>query len=171
MKQLILTVFFAMLFFCLFAQDKPGSVDFSVGVNVLFPHKKLFETNNLGVGASAQAEYRLSHLIELTGSVGFTANSGEEFVYVNFNLYSSKNITIIQVPVLIGARAYVTKKLYLSGQLGESFFNENFGNAFILAPGVGARVSKKFDLTLSYLKGFQQGTSFGNLYFRAAYRF
>lgn len=171
MKQLKLTILFAMLGSCLSAQNNPKSVNFSLGVDVLFPTQKLFETNDFGAGASIQAEYRLTHLIALTGSVGFTANRGKEFVYVNGNLYSSTNIAIIRVPVLVGARLYITDKIYASGQLGASFFNHNFGSAFTLAPGVGIRASKKIDLTLSYLENVHLDNSFSNLNFRFAYCF
>jgi hypothetical protein len=169
MKKIILTT--SMTCFCLylFAQNSK-LITYSIGLHALVPANYI-SVANIRPGASLQAEYRITHSISLTGSIGIATYAWWRAVYVDSTLFSIKKITLIQVPILIGARFYFNNKIYASGQVGASFFNQNLGAAFTYAPGVGTRIGKKFDATLRYIGVTKYPKSFSNLDLRFAYNF
>ena len=171
MKKIVLTILIAFVSCGLFAQKKEKKMIYSIGVHALIPVDYI-SFANIRAGASVQAEYKISHLIGLTGSVGVVTYSWRQSLFVDNVLQWTKKLTVLQLHVLAGARFYFNNKIYASGQVGASFFNESFlHTAFTYAPGVGTKIGKKFDVTLRYIDVPKYTKTFSNFDLRFAYNF
>ncbi len=169
MKKLLFTVATAITAFIASAQaiDKP--VTYSLGVHGAIPTGDLSTYSGVGFGLSVQGEYKTIASLGLTGSIGFLNYAGKTF-NAGGTSYSYSSTT--QVPVLVGAKLYFGYKLFATGQVGLSFFNNGFGTAFTFAPGIGSRLGNgNFDLALRYLASPKNGGSLSALDLRLAYNF
>jgi len=67
---------------------------------------------------------------------------------------------------------YFTPKIYGSAQLGESFFTQSGGGSkFTYAPGVGYKVTDKWDVLLKYTGYSGNGSNGGTVGVRLGYAF
>ena len=72
----------------------------------------------------------------------------------------------------MGARYYFSDKLFGSAQAGVSIFTENgSGKYFTFAPGIGYKISEKFDLLLKYQSITPSGGSINFMRVRAGLSF
>jgi hypothetical protein len=123
----------------------------------------------LSYGGDLQAEYNVAPKYAVTFSAGFTAMSGR------FGITGLPEL----VPLLLGGRYYVTRKIYGSAQVGTSFilrpgFSSSElgkGSAFTFVPGVGYKFSKHFDLLFKYQSAIKNNINFSFTGLRIAYTF
>lgn len=124
-------------------------ITYSFGGDIGIPTGYVSTYSSLVAGASLQAEYPVIKSAGITASVGYL-----DFIAKR----GGKGVSFI--PALLGAKYYLTPKIYASGQAGLSFYggrDHGDGNGggsgekyFTYVPGIGFRTSKHFDLLLKY---------------------
>jgi hypothetical protein len=73
---------------------------------------------------------------------------------------------------MVGGRCYFSDKVFGSAQVGISIFTDALaGSAFTFAPGLGNKISEKFDLMLKYQSATKNGGDASYLGLRAGLRF
>lgn len=145
MKALCLSVIILLSTLTIFAQKGDVIIHplvFSLGAEVQIPIGSFAVVNNVGFGASAQGEYRIS------SSIGLTLNGG----YINFPVkLSSARITGL-IPILGGAKIWLSGKAYFHGQLGASLpTNSGGATNFTYSPGLGFQLGKNIDALVKYV--------------------
>ncbi len=168
MKKLFFTIATVIIAVAASAQKSDKPIIYSIGIHAAIPTGDLSTISGFGYGFSVQGEYKIIQPLGLTGSIGFLNYAGKT-INVGGNTYSYSSTT--QVPVLVGARFYFNDKIYATGQLGFSFFNNGLGTAFTYAPGIGTKLGYRFDGTLRYLASSKNGGTFSSLDLRVAYNF
>ena len=169
MKKLIFTAAIALTALIVSAQPIDKPITYSLGIHGAIPTGDLSSIAGFGYGLSVQGEYKTIPSLGLTGSIGFLNYAGKT---VNIGAFSDNTSSTTQVPVLVGAKLYFGYKLFVTGQVGLSFFNNGFGTAFTFAPGIGSRLGNgNFDATLRYLASPKNGGSLSGLDLRLAYNF
>jgi len=99
-----------------------------------------FDNARFALGADFQVERRLTDLLGLTFSAGFTTISQEEF---------STEIDQNMIPLKIGVKIYPAERYYLAGGVGTAIdINGNSCTAWSAA--VARQLSSRFDLGLKY---------------------
>lgn len=173
MKKLFFTATIAITAFIASAQTIDKPIIYSLGVHGALPTGDLSTISGFGYGISVQGEYKETSTLGLTGSIGFLNYAGKSIsVNVNGTSYTNNYSSTTQVPVLVGAKLYFGYKLFATGQIGVSFFNNGLGTAFTFAPGIGSRLGNgNFDATLRYLSSPKNGSSLSGLDLRLAYNF
>ena len=108
------------------------TASFNPGVN--------FDNGGIALGADLRAERRLTDLLGLTFSAGFTSIAGDNIISIG-----EENI----IPVKLGLKIYADKKYYLAGDVGIAIdINGNSNTAWSVT---GARqINSRFDLGLKY---------------------
>lgn len=122
-------------------------ITYSFGADIGVPAGYVSTYSSLVAGASLQAEYPVIKSAGVTASVGYL-----DFIAKR----GGKGVSFI--PVLLGAKYYITPKIYASGQAGLSFYggreDSNGGGSgekyFTYVPGIGFRTSKRFDVLFKY---------------------
>lgn len=118
--------------------------DFTSGV-------KNSDVFKLTYGFDLTGEYPIAPTFALTLSAGYVDWAWKSDIKAAVEDEMGMNVSFAMIPVLAGAKYYFTDKLYGSAQIGLSFFTmKDAGNAFTFAPGIGFKVSEKFDLLLKY---------------------
>ncbi len=141
------------------AQDK--KLSFGLGAELALPMGDFGTFYSFGAGVSAQMNYAV------TSNVGLTLNAG----YVSYSGKSGAGSSGV-IPVLAGVSFNLSDKVYASGQLGMTMSAESGGgSAFTFAPGVGYKVSDKFDLLLKYSSWSDNGFTSSALGLRAGFTF
>ena len=131
------------------AQSK-DSKPFKIGVGAVIGLSVGDLSTDFRYGVDLQGEYAASPLVGLTVSAGYLGWVGGGPVYAAIGGYGRGNTRPI-LPVLAGARYYFADKLFGSAQAGVSIYTEKgAGNYFTFAPGIGYKISEKFDLLLKY---------------------
>jgi hypothetical protein len=145
--KLILLVVMCVLAVSVNAQTKAAAKDtksFKIGVGAMvgLPMGDYTSIESLAYGVDLMGEISVAPSFAITVSAGyldFAKKSG----------FSSWKMGM--VPVLAGAKINFSDKLYGSAQAGLSFSTASGGgSAFTYAPGIGYKVSEKFDLLLKY---------------------
>lgn len=135
----------------------------SVGAELGLPVGDVSTSYSLAYGVDLQGEYAASSSVGITISAGYidwAAKSG----------YGGGNIG--SIPVLVGAKYYFADKFFGSVQAGVSIFTDrNVGNRFTFAPGIGYKISEKFDILLKYQTISFSGSSVNFLGVRAGLTF
>ncbi len=171
MKKLIFGSFLLCVSFIAKSQDNPGSGDlkFSTGAELALPMGTFGDAYGLGLGASAQADYYVSDKVSLNLNAGYITYSGKSIDVLGVSI-KAPNWNVI--PVMAGARYFITEKFYGSAQLGLSFWSTEGANGseFTYAPGIGYKFSK-IDVQLKYNSISTEGESLNNLGVRVAYNF
>jgi hypothetical protein len=153
-SKLFLSVVIFLLSIYVNAQSKDEK-QFKIGAGALLglPVGDVSGFTSLAYGIDIMGEYAVAPSVALTLSFGyldFAVKSG----------YSGSKMG--SVPLLAGAKYHFSDQLYGSFQAGLSIGTaSNSFSEFTFAPGVGYKISNKFDLMLKYqsaLKGW--GTSF-----------
>ena len=113
------------------------------------------------LGADLKAAYSINSSFAITLSAG----------YVDFSTEGQFG-ELGLIPVLGGIEYNVYKKLYLSAQVGVSVPSEGGDNTpFTIAPGIGLKVSKHFDLLLKYQSATENGGDMSFVGLRAGLTF
>ena len=123
------------------AKDTKGFV-IGAGAMVGLPVGDYTSIESLAYGVDLMGEISVAPSFAITVSAGyldFAKKSG----------FSAAKMGMI--PVLAGAKINFSDKLYGSAQAGLSFSTASGGgSAFTYAPGIGLKISDKFDLLLKY---------------------
>jgi hypothetical protein len=134
---------------------------FGAGAMLGLPIGDITRQASLALGVDLLGEYAVAPEIGLTLSVGYTDWAKKSGVNGNWGF----------IPVFAGVKYYFTDQIYGSFQAGISFWADGTKSEFVFAPGVGYKISDKFDLLLKYQS--QSNKSWGTSFFglRAGYSF
>lgn len=169
MKKYLLAMAVVMIATTGFSQDtQVKKLVLSVGAEGALPIGDSKDVYSAGFGATAQAEYMIAEKFGVTLNAGYIHFSGKDYTLPVIG--TVKGSSIGQIPVLVGARYYFIKDIYLSGQLGFSSFTKDGGTAFTYAPGIGAKFSV-LDVTLKYLGATKDSETFSTVGLRVAFSF
>jgi hypothetical protein len=194
-KTLLLFAILITAVFGVYAQDytpTPAiSAGFSVGATI-GPHSGEFP---VATGVHLKLELPIADQLSFMGTVGYTgyiSGNGYSTGYdSDYGDYSSGELVNF-IPVTVGLRYYAVNKLFVQGDVGESF-NLNSGNyytakkaAILVSPSVGYAVGfgstrMGLDLSVAYdarlesagdhnSSGYNVG-SYNSLVFRLAFRY
>ena len=145
------------------AQDKTEKkFNMGIGATAGFPTGDLASALNLGYVVDLMGEYKLDPKFILTLSAG----------YNNWFVKGGGDSNLDAIPILVGAKYFFSDKVYGSAQAGPSIFTASgAGTYFTFAPGIGYKVSDKFDLLLKYQSTSIEGVSLALVGIRAGLRF
>jgi hypothetical protein len=124
------------------AKSKASEKSLKIGIGAMagLPMGDMSKAADLAYGADLQAEYAVNSKGAFILSVGYLD-------FVRKTGYTGKGV----IPILAGAKFNISEKLYGSAQAGISLSTvSGAGSAFTYAPGIGYKVSDKFDLLLKY---------------------
>ncbi|SHG10773.1 hypothetical protein [Pedobacter caeni] len=157
MKKLILSVAFSLFILSVTAQDKIdpqkkspemntkqniNRFQLSIGLDEGIPVGELSKYSSFVMGASIQGEYAVLKELGLTLSA-------------NYLYFLGKNgrTGLSFVPVLAGAKFYLSRKIYISGQLGAAMYigQDSEDDTYLsYAQGIGFQASNRIDLLAKY---------------------
>lgn len=143
--------------------QKGDEKQFKIGAGVLLglPVGDITSKASLALGVDLLGEYAVAPKIALTLSAGYSDWAKKSGVNGNWGF----------IPIFAGGKYYFTDQIYGSFQAGLSFWADGTKCEFAFAPGVGYKISDKFDLLLKYQSqsNVRWSTSFFGL--RAGYSF
>ena len=150
-----------------------GKFRFGIGADGLLPVGSLSNTESFALGITPRLQYSLSDKLALTFTSGFYHFFPQKYYLTDGlgNKYYAKYHLDI-VPVKIGLKTFVTKNIYLAGEVGAGFEVEDGGGPvkLILSPSVGY-ASKHWDLGVRYENFSGGNNAYGVVGLRAAYGF
>jgi len=140
--------------------EKPFKI--GVGATIGLPVGDMSDFYSLAFGVDLMGEYAVAPSFALTLSAGYVFFAKKSGVSINQDL----------IPVLAGVKYYFSDKLYGSAQAGISVGTSSGSESvFTFAPGVGYKVSDKFDLLLKYQSATKNSVDLSFLGLRAGYSF
>ncbi|MET0462437.1 MAG: hypothetical protein ABW007_04770 [Chitinophagaceae bacterium] len=149
MKKVFLAVAFTVAGFVGLNAQK--DFKFGAGVNVGLPLGDLGDGANFAAGVELQGEIGFTEKVKGIATTGYTHFFTKEILG-----YKPK---LGVVPVLVGARGYLSEQFFVTGQVGYAFLTGDFdGGGFAYKPQVGYDAGK-FQLALSYNAVSDNGTS------------
>ena len=150
-------------------KEKPFKI--GVGAMIGLPTGDASEVFNLTYGFDVLGEYTVAPSFAVTLSAGYVDFS-KKSEFKNDLDYLGIKVKTGMIPVLAGIKYHFSEKFYGSVQAGLSFFTESdAGNAFTFAPGIGYKLSEKFDLMLKYQSASKDGGTSSFLGLRAGLSF
>jgi hypothetical protein len=164
-----------------FAQSTPKSkFRFGIGVDALTPLGDFHNyQSNFGLGVTPRLQYGLTDRVALTFTSGFYRFFSKTYEYGGMN-DPIKTLPQDIIPVKLGLKAFITKNIYLGGEIGAGFETNNTGsytgngngrNTKLIASGGIGYASKNWDIGARY-ENFSGGkTQYGTLGLRIAYGF
>jgi hypothetical protein len=158
MKKIIITSLFLTCTLLLTAQKNSDSkINFNVGAELGFATGLLNEAYSITYGATAQIEYQINDKTRVT------ANSGiQQFVGRKIPGTSLKNQSNSVIPILAGAKYYLSDNFFGSAQLGVSLFTGKVGaTKFTYMPGLGFKINDKVEAMVKYTGYSDFGGAFG----------
>jgi hypothetical protein len=160
--KLLLLVALFVLAVSVNAQNRDGKT-FKIGAGALIglPVGDYANVASLAYGIDLMGEYVVAPKIGITLSAG----------YLDWALKSGISHYESYIPVLLGGKYSFSDKLYGSLQLGVTYQTESGGSAFTFAPGIGYKISKKFDLLLKYQSASANSIDMSFLGLRIGYTF
>ncbi|TWR31006.1 hypothetical protein FPZ43_00535 [Mucilaginibacter pallidiroseus] len=158
------------------AQTIGSGVRFGIGVEGLLPTGNLHDISNVGVGITPRLQFGVADNVGLTLTSGYLNYFGKEIDNTGF-----KTKSYGMIPVKAGIKAFVSKNVYLSGEVGAAFETSGFGevkggpdldtNTKLLAsPGIGW-ANQSWDVGVRYESYSGQSNNFGAVGLRIAYGF
>ncbi len=144
------------------AQNK-GDKAFKIGAGAMIglPMGDASDATNLAYGVDLMGQYGVAEKLAVTLSAGY-----QDWSYKTG--FSDAGL----IPVLAGVKYDFSDKIYGSAQVGLSFGTASGSeSAFTFAPGVGYKISDKFDLLLKYQSASKDGASLSFLGLRAGFTF
>jgi hypothetical protein len=134
---------------------------FGAGATLGLPIGDITRQASLALGVDILGEYAVAPEIALTLSAGYNDWAKKSGVNGNWGF----------IPVMAGGKYYFTDQIYGSLQAGISFWADGTKSEFVYAPGVGYKITDKFDLLLKYQSQSNKwwGTTFFGL--RVGYSF
>jgi hypothetical protein len=170
----LLTVMLALSASFCFAQSEKIDGKFNLGLEAGFPAGKAGTIYNAGIGGSLKYEYLAGENFYLSLSAGYTS-FGVKDSYRQQQPGSYKS-SYGFIPIKIGGKLYLSKKIFSEVQLGNTFrtatLSLSTGNASALtfSPGIGYSLSNGLELGLRY-EGWLTDGLFSRYSLREAYRF
>jgi hypothetical protein len=148
-----------------------GKLRFGIGADALLPVGGLSNTESFALGITPRLQYRLSDKLALTFTSGFYHFFPKNYHYTggpDAGYYAKYHLDI--VPVKVGLKAFVSKNIYLAGEVGAGFEVEDGGGPvkLILSPSVGY-ANKHWDLGVRYENFSGDNNAYGVVGVRVAY--
>lgn len=175
-KQFLILLAVSILFaYNVNAQSVPPSkLRLGVGIDALMPVGNTSTTVNFGLGITPRLQYSVSDKFALTFTSGLYHFFPKTVVYPasgSFPGFTAKYKSDI-IPVKLGAKAFLGKNFYLSGEIGGAFETAGGGKRahFLWSPGIGY-ATKKWDIGARYENFSGNGYSDGVTALRVAYGF
>lgn len=158
MKKVIIVLGISMLAFNVNAQKNSDSkINFNVGGEVAFATGNLSSVYSIGLGATANLEYKVDEKITAYLNAGLIEYVGKKVPGTQLKLRSSAAI-----PLLAGGKYFVAKNFYGNLALGMTIFSGVGGaSRFTYIPGFGFKANEKIDVLLKYTGYANSGGAFG----------
>lgn len=172
MKRILLIAVAGFLMFNnVNAQSKPGESTIGLGLDAAFPIGDYKNVADYGLGFSVLYQKPVSQNLSITGNVGYLRFHGPA-------IFSNIKYKEGYVPIKGGARYFVVKQLFFTGEIGVAIPTANgygSGTAFIYTPGLGTKfpVSKNgtLDIGLRYENWARSNSTRSFAGIRAGYNF
>jgi hypothetical protein len=171
MKKILLACLTVVICTGAFAQLDDGKrLKFSAGPELGFATADLSNTNSVGFGATAQAEYNVASGTNVTLTSGFISFVGKS---IGTNT-KYKPLSII--PIRAGIKYKIIDNFYGAAQLGAGIINNNGGATFAYSPIIGYEFNvndgkTSIDASLKYDGYSKANANFGAVGIRLAYIF
>lgn len=138
-------------------------IKIGVGLTTGIPMGDYSDYASLALNLDIQGEYTIMPTFAITLNAG----------YLNFiSKGGYGELGIGQIPILLGGKYYFSDKVYGSVQAGVSILTAGSGgSAFAFAPGIGYKISKRFDLMAKYHSTNIDGSNVSFLGIRAGFTF
>ena len=146
-SKLILLFVLVALGLSLNAQtENKKPITIGVGALIGFPVSSAY---HLPLGLDVIGEYAVAPSWGLTLSAGYDVGLVKTVYWSSESGYRGVNEGLISV--MAGGKYYFANKFYGSAQLGVFIYTaKGSGNYLTFAPGIGYKISKKFDLLLKF---------------------
>ena len=173
MKTTLLFLFIAIIPFVSNAQVKNRrEFKLNIGFETGLPVGNLAAGHSIGFGGSAEGDYSISNVTDITVYGGYISFAGKTTNYAagagQTIVYKQSPYSII--PLLAGCKFHFKEAFWGQPQLGMSFFNGG-GSAPTFAFGFGYLISKKIELSAKYQLATRSSSSVRFTGFRLAYIF
>ena len=173
MKTILFILFIAIIPFFSDAQVRNRrEFKLNVGFETGLPLGTLATGHSIGFGGSAEGDYSISDVTDITIYGGYISFAGKS---TNISTGPGQTVVLKQsaysvIPVLAGFKFHFKEVFWGQPQLGMSFFKGG-SSAPTFAVGFGYLVSKKIDLSAKYQIATKNGSSISFTGFRIAYIF
>jgi hypothetical protein len=149
MKKLVMVLLIGATVLQATAQKdkKDNKLKFSVSGEFGAVTGNLKTNYSVGIGPSAQVEYKINDKFSATVQGGVLALVSKKIPGSNLKLKSQTTL-----PLLGGVKYYFMPKLFGAAQVGAAIFTTsgNDGARFAFSPSVGYQINDKFDVSLKY---------------------
>jgi hypothetical protein len=157
------------------AQSVQGS-KFNAGVELALPTGKFATYYNTGFGGSLKYEYLAGQNFYLSVSAGYITLPLTDSSKKGYLLAGDPRSSISYLPIKLGGKGFISNRLFLEAQLGNTFpINVNrlaspYASYFTFSPGVGCTFDNGLELGFRY-EGWFADRLLSQYAFRVAYRF
>ena len=173
MKKTIL--FFAIIGIsaAAFSQKKEDDLQmlkFSVGVEAALPLGDFGKGFTFGIGATAQADYKVTDDLALNINAGYISFLPKSTTVLGTTF---KGKAVGYIPILGGIRYYFNEQVFALAQLGVTIATASNASTslFTYAPGIGYKFSENVDAALKYTGYSKNGINSNTIGLRIAYTF
>jgi len=130
-----------------------GSSDYkktswNIAINPSWPITHFKSYSRFGIGGYLGMESRTSKNFALTLNAGYIVYKGRTVDTISYSNFK-------YIPVLAGAKFYMSNSFYLHGEAGAGFGTSGLGTNFWYGGGLGYSMTKGLDLELKYV-GWKQ---------------
>lgn len=171
MKKLILLTAVMILTSAVCLAQKHDGLKFSVGPELALTTGNFSNTHSIGIGGTAQLEFRLQEKLQGVAYGGIIFYNGKSSG--TGTKYKGTNI----IPLRVGVKYFLTPGIYGGLQAGVGIvggYTASKGTAFSYSPQLGyefeTKNGKSVDVTLKY-DGYAVGGGLGSFGLRVAYLF
>lgn len=146
---------------------------FGIGVEGAVTTGSLNNYSNLALGGTARLQYGLTNHVALMLTSGYYNAFGTTVPYTD-GTYKYASLGI--VPIKVGAKVYMGKFLYVSGEVGaalevkDNYYDQAKHAKLLLAPGLGYSL-KNIDFSVHYDSMGSYDNNYGLVALRIAYGF
>ena len=156
MKKLI-SILLTLIVSIATTAQKDAKVNLTIGGELGLATGNLNGAYSIGIGATAQVEYKLDDKVHITANSGLIQYVGKKIKGT-----ALKNQSNAVIPVLAGAKYFFAHNFFGNLQLGVTVFTGKVGgNKFTYVPGLGFMINEKVDLLFKYTGYTQLGGAFG----------
>ncbi len=157
MKKIVLSLSIIIVSLTSNAQKDDSKVKFNVGGELALATGNLNIAYSVGLGATAQLEYRIDEKTHLSLNSGIIEYVGRKIENTTTKI---RNTAVI--PILGGVKYNFASNFYGAAQLGISIFSGAGQTAkFTYIPGLGFEINDKVDVLLKYSGYSNAGGAFG----------
>lgn len=169
MKKAFLLVLFSVFLITVKAQQAKLTLTkftFAGGINVGLPIGDFGDIHTFGIGAELQPEYRINNFSAVYGSLGYTQFFGKKF-----NFEEPESLSSGLLPVLIGAKVYLSPQFFVGAKAGLGFITGwGSGAGLDYQPQIGLN-NKNFQVNFSYNGLSDDGVTISSLLLSVLYKF